>query len=421
VFLFFFFSSFIPIGFGADDNKKPVLVDPDLKIEPVVKGLKFPTTMAFLGPDDFLVLEKDNGTVQRISDGKILQKPLLDVSVSYADERGMLGISIAKDHTINSHQYVFLYYTKSQTNHDDDIANSTYKVSNYLYRYELVGDKLLNPKLLLSTPTTNQSYHNGGDMVIGPDNYVYLIIGDLTRFNITQAQNVRNGLFPDTTGGILRVDHEGKPVEGGIFGNKYPLNLYYAYGIRNGFGLDFDPVTGKLWETEDGPYYGDEINLVDKGFNGGWSKVEGIWKPTKNFTMGDIVLTPHDLVDFNGKGKYSPPELTWKNPACVATIKFLNSDKYGKEYKDDLFLGTSTGDLYHFDLTKNRGGLSLSGSLSDKVVDTDADERAGKILFGKGFGGIVDMQIGPYDGLLYLVSHTDGTIYKVVPKDIVNQ
>ena len=52
-------------------------------------------------------------------------------------------------------------------------------------------------------------------------------------------------------------------------GKKYPLNLYYAYGIRNGYGLDFDPVSGKLWDTENGAEYGDEINFVNPGFDRG--------------------------------------------------------------------------------------------------------------------------------------------------------
>lgn len=416
-FLVFFLFGFIHNGFGEDHNEKPSLVNHNLRVEPVVKGLKFPTTMAFLGPDDFLVLEKEKGTVQRIIDGNISKQPLLDLNVSYADERGMLGISVIKDKTINPRTYVFLYYTGSQTGRDDNIDNSTYMVRNYLYRYELVDDKLVNPKLLLSTPLSNSTYHNSGYMTVGPDNNVYLAIGDLTKYRATQAQNVKNGSFPDTTGGILRMDYEGKAVDGGVFSSKYPLNLYYAYGIRNSFGLAFDPVSGKLWETENGPYYGDEINLVGNGFNGGWSKVQGIWKPTENLTIGDFVANPDGLADFNGTGKYSPPKFIWKYPACVAAIKFLDSDEYGREYKDDLFVGTSTGNLYHFDLTRNRTELSLNGSLSDKVLDKDTNDSADQILFGKGFGGVVDMQIGPYDGLLYLVSHTDGTIYKLVPKD----
>ena len=74
----------------------------------------------------------------------------------------------------------------------------------------------------------------------------------------------------------LRFTQNGNPVETGILGEKYPLNLYFAYGIRNGFGLDFDPVSGKLWDTENGPQSGDEINLVEPGFNGGWNKIQGM-------------------------------------------------------------------------------------------------------------------------------------------------
>ena len=67
------------------------------------------------------------------------------------------------------------------------------------------------------------------------------------------AQNIKNGAFPDGRAGILRLTQDGKAVESGILGKKYPLNLYYGYGIRNGYGLDFDPVSGKLWDTENGP------------------------------------------------------------------------------------------------------------------------------------------------------------------------
>jgi hypothetical protein len=70
----------------------------------------------------------------------------------------------------------------------------------------------------------------------------------------------------------------------GILGNEYPLDLYYAYGIRNGFGMDLDPETGYLWDTENGPGFGDEINLVEPGFNSGWAKIQGIW-PITNYDL----------------------------------------------------------------------------------------------------------------------------------------
>jgi glucose/arabinose dehydrogenase len=95
----------------------------------------------------------------------------------------------------------------------------------------------------------------------------------------------------------------------------------------------WDPVTGNLWDTENGPWYGDEINLVLHGFNSGWSKVQGIWKPNSD-KMGKILLDPSSsvLVDFNGKGYYSPPEFIWKKSVGPSAIKFLKSNLYGSEY-----------------------------------------------------------------------------------------
>ena len=83
----------------------------------------------------------------------------------------------------------------------------------------------------------------------------------------TEAQNVRNGGEPDGTSGILVITQEGNQVtQNSILGSKDPLNRYYAYGIWNSFGIDFDPSTGKLWDTENGVIFGDEINLVEPGF-----------------------------------------------------------------------------------------------------------------------------------------------------------
>ena len=91
----------------------------------------------------------------------------------------------------------------------------------------------------------------------------------------TQAQNFGNEVSPDGRAGILRISPDGEPVGNGILGKEYPLNLYFAYGIRNSFGIDFDPLTGYLWDTENGPDYGDEINLVEPGFNSGALKIFG--------------------------------------------------------------------------------------------------------------------------------------------------
>ena len=253
------------------------VTDPNLHVERFTKGLNLPTSMAFSGPDEILVLEKDNGTVRKIINGTLQAKPILDVPVATIEERGMLGIAVSRNEN-NNRTYVFLYFTESGTGNDgDDITVKKEPLGNRLYRYELNDrGKLVNPKLLLDLPAIPWPYHNGGALTIGPDNNIYIAVGDGTID--TQTNNVGNGSLPDGRSAVLRITQDGKPASNnGILGNKYPLNLYYAYGIRNSFGIDFDPVGGNLWDTENGPNFGDELNLVKPSFNSGWKKVQGLW------------------------------------------------------------------------------------------------------------------------------------------------
>ena len=376
------------------------LVDPSLKVELFFQdGIKGPaTSMAFLGPDDILLLEKNTGKVQRILNGSLQQEPLLQVKVGTEVELGMLGIAISKNQ--QDRTFVFLYYTEA--------SNSGIVIGNRLYRYELVDNKLVNPLLLLNLPATStivahENNHNGGKVVIGPDNNVYLFVGDVGG-RMGNIQNILRGNSPDGTSGILRVTQEGKSVHEGPLGNSVPDILYYAYGIRNSFGFDFDPVTGNLWDSENGGIDKDEINYVYPGFNSGWRKAMGM--ALSRFDPNE------DLFYFDGKGKYSDPEFVWKETVAPTALKFLNSSKLGSEYENTIFVGdVKTGNLYNFELDSTRQQLQLSPPLADKVADTPQEIQG--IIFGKGFGVITDIQVGP-DGYLYILG-IDGTIYKIVP------
>lgn len=162
--------------------------------------------------------------------------------------------------------FVFLYYTEIDGLDGDDRKGKE-PIGNRLYRYEFVDNKLINPKILLDLPATPGPRHNGGVVLIGPDNNLYVPVGDIDgSFRGPEAQtvtqNYKNGKEPDGRSGMLRITQEDQPVGEGILGNETPLQLYYAYGIRNSIGLAFDPVSGKLWDTENGPSNSDEINLV---------------------------------------------------------------------------------------------------------------------------------------------------------------
>jgi len=395
-----------------------ITMDHNLKIEIVSKGvIKFPTSMAFLGPNDILVLEKNEGTVKRILNGTVLSEPLLRVNVANQNESGMLGIAVTTKHFLNQNKkedikqeyrpdtvFVFLYYTETKGKDGNYVIGSKEPTSNRLYRYEFVDNKLVNPKLLLELPTTPAAFHNGGKITIGPDNNIYLTVGDLGIFNASQlptlVQNLKDGQESDGSGGILRITQNGQIVGKGILGKEHSLSLYFAYGIRNSFGIDFDPVTGNLWDTENGLQVGDEINQVKPGFNSGWVKVQGVWE-LRNQTIIGIFNNTKQLVNFKGTGKYSSPEFVWKQIVGPTDIKFLNSIKLGKDYENDIFVGDfHNGYLYHFDLNNDRTQLSLQKPLIDKMAD-NKDELE-KVTFAKGFGGITDLEVGP-DGYLYVL------------------
>ena len=401
------------VNASIGDEEEPSVTDPNLGVELVSGGLELPTSMAFLGPEDILVLEKEKGTVQRIVNGVMLPTPVLIVDVATEVERCMCGIAVSKSDS--GTVYVFLYFTEAE----DGSGGGSEPVGNRLYRYEWINDQLVNPILLLDLPATPGPRHNGGVVTIGPDNNVYLVIGDVDGHR-TQAQNQESGGEADGTSGILRVTQDGKPVgSSGILGDSYPLNLYYAYGIRNSFGFDFDPITGNIWNTENGPGYGDEINLVEPGFNSGWSEITG-FPSSSTADTDDFDPEEDDLVSFEGKGKYSDPEFEWTVTLGPTAVRFLNSDKLGAEYANDMFVtDIVTGRIYHFDLNEERTELVLEGPLVDKVAET-RDTGIEDIVFAEGFGGISDLEVGP-DGYLYIVSLGHGAIYRILPStDIVS-
>jgi glucose/arabinose dehydrogenase len=393
-----------PTSFNAA-NGEPLINDPNLKVETVATGLDFPTAMAFYGSNDALVLEKNTGQVVRIQNRSEFNGPLLGLNVANQSERGLLGIAVTEN--APEPKYVFLYFTET------DAKNASKVLGNRLYRYDLIDNntKMVNPKLIVSLPYLPGSSHNGGVLKIGPDKKsLYLAIGDVnSRSSLTQ--NVKTGQAFDGRGGILRVTLDGEVVGGkGILGDNQSLNKYYAYGIRNSFGMDFDPVTGKLWDTENGPGFGDEINLVQPGFNSGWKKVQGIWTVTEEELRGVTASKePNNLVNFDGKGKYSTPEFIWNRSVGVTALKFLDSDKLGKKYKNDLFVGDfHKGNLYHFDLNTMRTKLLLHDSLQDQIANSPKELQKSDIIFGQGFGGITDIDVGPTDGFLYLLSINQG-------------
>jgi aldose sugar dehydrogenase len=424
----------------------PKLSDPhkqSMEVETVVNGLSFPTSMEFIDNENILVLEKDHGTVRLVSlNGTLEKEPVLKLEVENGAERGLLGIAISKDNNAYTKKYssdnndsantelendesipkVFLYFTEKLENGNE---NRTHFPRNTVLSYEWnkQNKSLVNSKLVLDLPSEPGPYHQGGKLKIGPDGNLYVVIGDLNTV-MGQLQNHRNGTEPNNSSVILRINpNNGSPAKdnprGGADVNG--LSRYYAYGIRNSFGIDFDPITGSLWDTENGEESYDEINLVKPGFNSGWAKM-----------MGPVIrnnLTDKESLFIFPGSEYADPVFSWKEQVGVTDIEFFNSSKLGIEYANNIFVGDiNNGNLYFFKLNENRTGIHFVGEVDENrngskaVIQSglqdfvaDNKDEISKVIFGTDFGRITDIETGP-DGFLYILSYEDGRIYRIVNK-----
>ncbi|MDQ4023030.1 MAG: PQQ-dependent sugar dehydrogenase, partial [Thermoproteota archaeon] len=383
--------SFIFIGYFDYVHAQPVINDPSLMAEIVVEELSSPTSMAFMDSNNILVLEK-TGSVRLISNGILQEQPVLNVPVDTESERGLLGIA-----TLEDDNTVFLYYTESGET-----------LRNRVYRYNWNGETLVNPTLILDLPAIPGPNHDGGKLVIGPDQYLYAIIGDLNHDG--KLQNFLDGPEPDDTGVIFKVNpNDGSAAPNNPFVNSGDsvLSRYYAYGIRNSFGIAIDPITNMLWDTENGPGEYDEVNLVRPGFNSGWQTVMG---PISR--SGESI---DDLVSFQGS-QYIDPVFSWQITPAVTDIEFLHSSKLGDKYANNIFVGDyNNGNVYYFEVNEDRTGIIFDASQTDLIdLVADNEEELSTIIFASGFGSITDIETGP-DGFLYILSYDDGIIYRIAP------
>jgi len=327
-------------------SNSQTLTDPSVRVSEIVAGLNQPTAMAFVGPGDILVLQKGDGQVKRVIDGVLQANPVLDVSVDNQSERGLLGIAVHPNFPATP--FIYLYYTQSSTS--TDTSGSPSPLGNRVYRYTWTGNALVSPNLILDLPVVPGPNHNGGTMTFGPDGKLYVVIGDLNRDG--QLQNFSNGPGPDDTGVILRINDDGSvPIDNPFFSQGGNLSKYYAYGVRNSFGLAFDPLTGELWDTENGPNSYDEINLVLPGFNSGWERIMG---PVNRDLEGT-----GDLVQFSGS-HYADPKFSWFNTVGPTAIAFIKSPLLGVGYQNDVLVGDiKNGNLYRFKVNTTRDGFNF--------------------------------------------------------------
>ena len=464
----------------------PIILHPSLEVRPVATGLITPTSIAFLGADDILVLEKNTGRVQRVVNGTV-QDAVLDLAVNFASERGLLGIALHPD--FPSNPGVYLYWTESTTGADTDVLADTLLLGNRVDRFAWNGSTLTFDRNLVTIRAIQddgapvppdqgdegqipRGNHDAGVIAFGPDDKLYVLVGDVGRRG--QLQNLPSGptltglgpTVPDDqfggpqpddahfTGVILRLNDDGTtPADNPLFqagaaiGGEVGANVQniFAYGIRNSFGMAFDPRSGNLWSQENGEDAFDELNLVEPGMNGGWIQIMGPvgriaeykaiettslhhddFPNLQQFRWGPerIADTPDEALSrlFVLPGShYSDPEFSWKHVLAPAAIGFVSGRALGPQFFGDLFVGFSVpeplgGPLFHFNLTGSRTKIAVDDpALEDRVADNSTFHdltESETLLIGRDFGIVTDIETGP-NGNLFVVSLSNGAIYEV--------
>jgi glucose/arabinose dehydrogenase len=307
--------SLLTAGRAAADSIPVQILDPNLQVATVLAtGLTQPIGIVFLGPSDYLVLEKASGQVKRVIGGVIQAAPVLDLAVNSNSERGLLSLALHPNFPATP--YVYVRWTESSTGADSTAVADVPLLGNRLDRFVWNGSTLTldrNIIMLRSRQTDNiavpghpgtnnpneNGNHNGGVAKFGPDGKLYLFMGDQGRRG--WLQNLASGPFltppfvDDTFGGpapdnahvtgiIVRLNDDGStPADnpffaaGAAMGGEVGANVQkiYSYGHRNGFGMAFDPYSGSLWETENADDAFSELNRVVPGMNGGWLQIAG--------------------------------------------------------------------------------------------------------------------------------------------------
>jgi glucose/arabinose dehydrogenase len=324
----------------------PNVGPPHLKVEEVATGLQVPWSLSF-APDGRLFFTERPGRVRVIMAGALLPEPVVDVpGVQASGEGGLLGLTLDPDFAQN--HYLYLYHTYEDNG----------QTRNRLVRYREADNKATAPQVLFDG-ILGAGIHDGGRIKFGPDGRLYLTAGD--------AANGDNAQQPGTLAGkILRLNSDGSIPADNPFGT-----AIWSIGHRNPQGLDWQPGTGLLFETEHGQSAYDEVNIIERGKNYGWPLVTA--QPGRSEYV-DPILT-------------SGPAPSWApSGAAFGTARWLGT------WQNNFFFATLRGVHLH--------RVAFDPADPHHVV---ADEK----LYEGVYGRLRDVVQGP-DGLYFSTSNRDG-------------
>lgn len=313
-------------AFNSADKKQ---TDPvkEYVVDTLAKDLIVPWAFTFIDSTTLMFTER-SGQVRLLRNDKLVDKPVLIIdTLNITKKMGLLGL--CKHPDFNSNHFIYLAYDYSGN------ENAYLRVMRFQFR----NDTLLNGLMIVDSIYANQN-HTGCRLKFGPDKKLYITTGDADRPMLAQSLSFLNGK-------ILRVNDDGSiPADNPFVHNDTAKKQIWSYGHRNSQGIDFQPGTNDMYNSEHGPTGGDEINFIEKGKNYGWPVIhhddtkEGMVSPLFQYTPS---IGPSEILFYNAdafpqwKGKLllaslrgeAITEITLKDKKIVSQRYILHND-YGR-------------------------------------------------------------------------------------------
>jgi glucose/arabinose dehydrogenase len=271
---------------------------------PVATGLAYPAAFTVAASGRIFYGERLTGVVRMLDPASGWTAPFFTVpDLASVGEQGLLGIALDPDFPATP--FVYVYATRT-------VGGVT---ENHILRVRYFRATGTSMTVIYRAPAAVT--HNGGRILFGPDRMLYAVTGDAQ--SPTNSQNVTSPV-----GKVIRMTPLGAvPPD-----NPFPGSLTWAYGIRNSFGLAFDPLTSALWETENGPACNDELNRIGKGLNFGWGPSQTCSTP------------PAPPLNTNQDGPAPvAPAAFYPTPPAVTGVAFCSGCGLGPSSEGGLFYG----------------------------------------------------------------------------------
>ncbi len=349
-----------------------------------ITGLSRPWALAFLPNGDMLITEH-GGRLRIVRDGVLDPEPLAGLPEVFTPRRkGLMDIALHPRFLDN--QFVYFTYHKASPKHR--LAATT-----VLARGKFEGrGALVEVRDLFVADADYMGAAQTSRIAFGPDGKLYMVVGQPARYEVGSADHAQDP--SNHAGKMLRLNDDGTVPDDNPFvdapGHRPEI---YALGIRNSNGLAWHPETGELWETENGPQGGDEVNIIRAGLNYGWPIVS-----YGRAYSGDLTGTHSGPQQTARQAEgIEDPVFFWSPSISPAGLMFYTGDRF-PNWQGDLFVGALRGAELQRLVFNDRGLLVRQQSLLRELGQRIREVRQGP------------------DGLIYLLTdEADGALLRLEP------